>query len=387
MPSPKRNNCSKRIILGILSLALMLVHTGCMPTELNERSLVSMVGIDQSDDGKIKLTLGLIGTQKSMANDRLTIYTTEGETLFDAGRRFIQIIGIHPLWPYIKVIVIGPSISKKDVVPVLDYFNRNNEIQPNPFIVFSEVSAEEIVNLKSHLPALPTLIVEQQIMNQSRLAFAPQVQLFQFNEMMYSPGGLGFASIIRKNRRSDIMVPRIEGMAILKQGRWIGELNIKETRGVLWVKHQVENGILVVSIPGEEGEEETKFSLEILQCNKVKIKPAIKDGEVSATVEVESRLAVTEVLGYFNMNKENLDKLRELAEKEIEQEIKGALKVLQSKYKADVVGFGQAVQRKYPDYWKQNKDDWENIFAEMPVTTNITVCIHKVGLVESVPER
>ncbi|MDF2925616.1 MAG: germination protein Ger(x)C family [Paenibacillaceae bacterium] len=374
---------------GLLALSILFITSSC--TELSERTLIAGVGIDQKEDGTIRLTLALLGSQKQPGSQKLqganqtTMYTVEGQTIFDAGRKFIQNIGNQLLWPYVKIVVIGPSISHKDVIPMLDFLNRNNEIQPNPYILLSQVSAEEIINLKTDLPILSTVMIEQQIKNQGLLSRAPRVQLYQFNEMMFSHGGTGFASLIKKVTHNKQPVPMVEGMAVLKKGKWVGELDSEKTRGVLWVRGDVEGGILVVQADSEGGDQQVKISLEIMECTKAKIKPLLQEDELSVTLDIHSRMAVGEVLGHFTMNKANVDLINDLAAKEINKEIMAAMKVAQKEWQTDIFGIKQVVERKYPEYWKKHKEEWESIFAELPIQADVEVSIRKLGLVESFP--
>lgn len=370
------------------ALVMMLLFTlpGCALTELNERILVSMAGVDKLEDGTIRLTLGLI-VPKKQGGETITVYSSEGATIYDASRRFIQTVGNQLMWPYIKVIVIGSSIADDDVVPILDFFNRNNEIQPNPYVTVSRKSAEDIVRLRTDLPELTTLVVETQIINQELLGFSPRVKLYQFNEMMYAPAGVGYASLMKIVTHNDNKVAKTEGMAVLKGGKLIGELGIKETRGVLWMKNEINRGILVVHVDEEDHDQSTKISLEILECVRADVKPAFQDDQLIMKIEIKARLSIGEILGYLSMDETTMDVIKEQAQSEIRKEIKAALKIVQKEWRADIVGFGVAVHRKYPQYWKENEDNWEEIFQNMTVEIQIDTSIHKVGLIESYSGR
>ncbi len=376
-----RKNAKGWLRRAVLPVLVLLAAAGCMPTELNERSLVSMVGIDANKDNTLRLTLGIIGTQDKNQADAITVYSVNGETLFDAARKFIQVVGNQPLWPYIKVIVLGPSVSKQDIIPVLDYFNRNNEIQPNPFVVLSMIPAEEIVRVQTVLPALNTVVVEQQLVNQSKLSLAPKVHLYQLNEMMVSPGSTGYTALIRKKSQNEGAYSQVSGLAVIKHGRWIGELDERQTRGVLWVQHQVKGGILNVPL------EKATASLVIKKCSKVKLKPDLQDGQLRISLDMEVKLSVGEIMGYLTMDRKGLESIRTGAEKEITQEVEAALSVAQRTYKADIFGFAQAVERKYPDYWQEHKDSWESVFSRLSVDIAVKASLHDFGLTESVGHK
>jgi len=367
---------------ALLLVAVLLLPSGCT-RELNERMMASLIGIDQKDDGTIRMTMGFVNPNKQGTDGALTVYSAEGETVFEAARKLIQFVGKELLWPYIKVVIIGPSAAKHDLAPLLDFFNRNDQIQPNPYIVLSQGPAEEIVNLKSEVPVLLSLIIEEQIDNQSLLAMAPQVKLYQFNEMMYAPGGVGYAAVIKKVNSKGEFVPKVEGMAVLKEGKKIGELDARQARGVLWAQGEVQGGILVVPIEKDFGKADGKLSLEILGTCRASIKPSLKGKDLSATIEINCRLGIGEVLGHLPMNSAEIATIEQLAAQQIEKEIRGALEVTQGKWKTDVFGISRAVEKKYPAYWNSHKEEWGEIFARLPIDTKASVRIEELGLIES----
>lgn len=379
MKAKGKNSGRFLLLLGLVTGLWLL--GGCNTAELNERTLVSMIGIDRHGEEGVKITVGLISTSQgekgSVGTENMTIYSSEGATIYDAIRKLVLKIGNQPLWPYIKIIVYGPSISKKDVIPILDYFNRNNEIQPNPYIVFSRTAAEDIVRTKTDLSKIPTIIVEREIERQDLLSFAPQVELYQFTEMMFSPEKVGYAALIEKEWSDDKHILKVEGMAVLKGARWIGELNRYETRGVLWVNRKVNGGIIEATVDG------TKIALEILSKNKSSVRPVLRDGAISAAVDIKCRVQIGEVFGYLNEDQAILSRIQESAETAIREEIESSLQKTQKKWKTDIYGIGHAVERQYPAYWKANQDRWGELFGAMPIEVKVTANIEKMGLFES----
>jgi hypothetical protein len=71
-----------RLAAGIIAVSLMAGLTGCNLAELNQKALVSMIGIDYTKNGQVRVTLGLISTRKmeSKADRAVMIYNSEGET-------------------------------------------------------------------------------------------------------------------------------------------------------------------------------------------------------------------------------------------------------------------------------------------------------------------
>lgn len=239
----------KKVVLLVIIVTSTLMLSGCVEeVELDEKLIVALVGIDMVDTDKYRITMGLINTRSIEEKEArgVEFYSVEGYSIFEAVRSSILKLGKQPQWPYIKVIVFGPAFSEKEIVPVLDFFNRNNEVQPNPYITFSNVLAEEIVKLETKIANIPAVVVEGQFRLQNLVGYAPEIQLHQFTEMMLTPEKVGYAEIIKKEKVEDTYAPKIEGTAVIKEGKWIGDLSRVETRGLKWVRKEVEGGIIVI---------------------------------------------------------------------------------------------------------------------------------------------
>jgi spore germination protein KC len=49
--------------------------------------------------------------------------------------------------------------------------------------------------------------------------------------------------------------------------------------------------------------------------------------------------------------------------------------------KTDILGFGSALNRKYPSEWKKVKEQWNTIFVDVPYTINVHTTIKDTGLI------
>ncbi len=366
-------NCRK-ILIFLLLFTIPLLN-GCYGiTELNDRVIVSLVGLDLLENGKVEVTMGLIDTRLIEIQEArsLHVYSFQGETIFDAIRIAIMEIGKQPMWPYIKAVIFGPSFQENDIEPLLDFFNRNNEIQPNPYILFSPEPARDIVNMQVDLANIPAVIVEQQIEHQLLVSYTPEVTLYQISEMMYSLDEVGYASIIKREKPQN--VHKVEGTAVIKDGKWIGSLNRMETRGSLWVQGAVKSGITVV--PYEQG----KIALEIVEKTKAGITPILKDNQLSIRIDIAAKASLGELMTVVELdNEEMIEKINKLAEKEITKEIEASF-ARTKKWKTDIYGIDRSVHKKYPKYWRSNRENWQDIFSNLPIEINVDVNVKKMGL-------
>lgn len=68
-------------------------------------------------------------------------------------------------------------------------------------------------------------------------------------------------------------------------------------------------------------------------------------------------------------------------EKVVKKEIQETIKVVQQKYQSDIFGFGVAIYKSNPQQWKKVKANWDEIFAELPVSVEVKVQISHFGSV------
>ncbi|WP_187118926.1 Ger(x)C family spore germination protein [Bacillus marasmi] len=376
----KENGEKNKPLLKILSLSILIfLLSGCMRGELDERLILSSLGVDRTEDNKVKITVSLIDTRSVDQQEAkgVKVYSSVGDTIFDAVRSTIIKLGKQPIWPYIKIVVLGPSITEENILPFLDFLNRNNEVQPNPFVLISKVEAAKIIKAKPDFTTVPSTVIEKQLSQQKNVSYIPAVRLHHFTEMMLSHNKVGYAAIIETINKDKKHIPFSQSTAIIKNGKWIGVLNKYETRGLLWVMEEVTGGILVT--PALEGS--GKIGLEILDKTKVKIKPKIVKSQLKQiNINVKATVSIGEILSQHTLlTPEKIDKIEKLAQQEIKSEILAAVEKAKS-HQTDIFGFDAAVHREDPQFWKKNKKNWNNQFPNLPISVNVKVDIRNLGL-------
>ena len=68
-------------------------------------------------------------------------------------------------------------------------------------------------------------------------------------------------------------------------------------------------------------------------------------------------------------------------QQDIEDRIELALKQVQHEMKADIFDFATDFYREYPQEWKAAKNNWDEIFPNVKVITDIHAYVRRPGLV------
>ena len=71
-----------------------------------------------------------------------------------------------------------------------------------------------------------------------------------------------------------------------------------------------------------------------------------------------------------NIFKENLEEIENLVAEEVKHRIESAINVAKN-YQVDYIGFNKMLEMKHPYKWNKIKDNWENIFNEVPIRIEV----------------
>lgn len=118
----------------------------------------------------------------------------------------------------------------------------------------------------------------------------------------------------------------------------------------------------------------TKTNID-LENNKVNI--SIKG--TSTILEVNCKLDLE--------NPETTKKISNDIKEELNKIIEESTYLVQKKYKTDIFGYGKIIHKKYPQKWKIIKNNWDEIFENLKIETNIEISIQDQGaLIQTIKE-
>lgn len=368
----------KKVFALFMGLSIMFI-SGCWSNvELNENAIVIAIGLDKGKDGKIKTIIQTVQPIKVKKREEVPsiVFTSEGETVFESIRNFSSMLGRRLIFTHVEIILLGPNIVKEDVMPYLDYYVRDHEQRLKPSVFFSRQPVEEILKTPSPYEPITAIRIDMEIEEvEKKVGFASHVRFFEFNKMMVSSNGTGYLPIIKIKENEGYPLLVIEDMTVVKNGKRTGDLNQEESRGVLWVDNKIKSGVLNVSLTEnkEKNKKVNKISFEILS-SKSSIESKMAADKLSVTINIESSLNIAEILGDLPLSKKTLKDIEQKATKEIIKEVKSSLKKTQ-KWGTDIYGINDVVHREHPDYWKDNKKNWDKIFTDLPIKVNASVKI------------
>ncbi len=361
-----------------LSLVIVFTLSSCWSRkDLGTLAIVLGTALDKADNpDDMKLTAqvvkpeqigaGATGEGSSSSGEKAyTNVTQTGSSMLTIVRKITHMQSRKLYFAHNEVIIMSEDLARQGISNVLDGFTRDLETRMNVKVLVSRGEASKILEEDINFEKLPASHIVNMLDNQQFNSETVSVTLRDFSIATLSTTISPVAPIIEIHEVENEKYLRLQGTAIFKNGKMIGELSKDQTKGFMVVTNRAKSG--VVTIETESGQ----VILEIfdLMSHFKPIKKADGSFTIELNVEIESVLQSNETDEQMSTpkNQEMLkEKLNELITQEIESTRNKAAQL-----SADIFGFGEAIERVYPKDWEKIKEDWDRIFKDINLDINI----------------
>jgi spore germination protein KC len=382
-----------RILPLLITLFGVIFSTGCWNyREITHLDMVIGTGIDFDKKAKqVTITTQIVkpgevkspeadsgaggGGKKEGGSNAVWVVKSTGDTVFDAVRNSAKQTSRKLFFSHNKVLILGKEAAESGVRPLLDFFIRDAEPRQTAMIIVADQKADEVLEQKVGDSKIPAMGIDSMLLTQFAHSQIISVNLQEFAGRLMSETSAplcAFIDIINENGEKRLQIKK---SAVFKNDKLVGELDKTEGRGLLWVIGKVKSGITLVRLPRNAG----KISLEIIRA-KSGIVPVLKQGQLKIKIYINTNSNIGEQTTSEEWTKP--EKVRVLSKLQgilIKNEINAALKKARA-LKADIFGFGDAVQRKYPNEWEKMQKDWDRIFSALQVQIIINPKILECGM-------
>jgi len=410
----------KKLAVCLLIVINTLWLTGCWDRmEINDLAIVTAVGVDKLEDGHICLTLlipaprlfpsagggGGEGSEKAP-----TIVMSEyGKTIMDAFRRLQEKSSREIMFSHVRFIVIGERLARSGVNEALDFFSRYRQSNLRAHVL---VTQDDIAELMAGDPGIERTVSEL-IHEEGEMGISVRIDLKDFIAMLTEEGTNPVAGRLEmvplvmehkkkgeekseengqangreksqgkdeENKKKPKKTLSIRGAAIFHKDKLVGWMNDVEARGLVWLRDEMEQGVITVAIPEDKGG--GRISVRLKEA-KAKFKPQIEGETLHMSLTI-----ITQAVVYESSSKMDLSDPKSIVYIEdavgdmIQKRVERALFLIQKQFRSDTVGFGTALYRKYPKEWLHAyKDTWDELFPELDIPVALNVRIPRVGFV------
>jgi spore germination protein KC len=368
----------------------LILLSGCWDrTEVNDLALIIGLGIDQTKDGKIMITAELavpkavggggqtMGGGGGGGGGETIVSSGTGATVADAISNLQEKLSRRVFWGHTKAIVFGEKAAKAGIRQHLDFLSRNPQIRLRSIVLVSKGTAKSVLELLPPIEQSSAEVMRE--LSESELLL--RVTIRDALQMLSSDAGAAALPMVKilqpeKGKKDLETVAFIQRTAIFKKDKMIGDIDDKLTRGVLWLRNEIKQANITITLKGEKG----NITATMIRAHTEFI-PKYEKGKWKMIVKATSEDDI--ILNGTKLNLIN-PKYTKMIEKELENEInkriRDALKKAQKEMKADIFGFAEIFHRKYPREWNKVKNRWEEIFPTVEVVVQTKSYVRRPGV-------
>lgn len=369
---------------------LLAINTGCWDRkEVNDIGFVMATGLDLTEKGMIKATIQVAvpspssqasgGTSKEA--DRFFLISAVGKNGSEIQQRLQQKLSRTLLFSHRSLILIGESVAKKGLNDVLDMFTRNPRNRLKTYMLVVKGSeAGDLLKVQYPYELAPAeALKEMETLKGEGVTATLRDYLIDSASEGTSPaiGVLEPTVFFSTAQKGEAQLFRIRGAAVFKSGKLAGYLNNEDTHEFLWFKYSKKTDKVFADLPERLGNVGYVF-----KSRDTKISVETKGEELKFHIVLKGKGSLLENNSRLDISKPNNLKLIEKAlEDRILRDMEAFLRKIQTEYKADIVGFGQHLQRKNPKKWRKIANKWDRHFAEAEMTVSVRLNINNSGAI------
>lgn len=302
--------------------------------QTSELALVEAVGIDRTDDGRLKLTLQIFAPRGSgsatavdSSKNNSAILTATGDTISQAVEQANQMQGKTMFLGHNRVIVLGQSLVAESIQPILSFFDRSENTRQNARVLVSAVTAEEIVSTGVQQGILSAESLEAMIRQGEESDGALECNYFSLSMQLDDTGGSALIPVIRPLPEEETQSQsqdssssgeegvsmaqlshfQLEGTALLQNYALTTVFSQEVTKGLCFLLNESDYPVLVLSY------EDTTLSARLHQSSS----SWSVSGE-GAVLSVQAKASIDELLQPGERESENdFTQMEQLAGEEI----------------------------------------------------------------------
>lgn len=375
----------KRTLLVILLPVFIL--SGCWDSiEIQNLAIITAAAIDSEENHKVKvsvqifiprtITSGEYGEDPSLGST--FVREGIGKNLAEAISVLQTNIPRKLFWGQCKIFIFGQDLAKTGIRKELDFLIRHPAPRINSNLYVSEGKASNLLKLIPPLERYSGEVLSKFSQHQEVGVGTTLSDISKDLTEASQSFSLPYIKRLKSDeyaRKSYETIPTIVGTAIFKKDKMIGNIDLEETRGLLWLSRKIQKS--TVSIKPEENENEV---IMMPTSGSVRFKPQIINNQWIMNIQIQVAASIIQNETFLSLLQEDvITKLEKGLENKLRDRISKTLEKIQKEYKADVVGFGRRFHQKYPEQWKKVKDHWDEKFPEVDVKLSVNATIKRSG--------
>ena len=394
----------------VILICVSIVTSGCWDRrELQERNFVLAIGIDMADttlkpgikpeqNTQVKpietftqphgtkryrlslqiLKMGTGGSGGAEEKGRTYVISNTGESFFEMIRDMLGQSSKSLWFEQLQIVIISEAVLRQaGLGEILDFFKRDGEMSSWMHIY---VTSGEALPILEYIPK-----------NKEPGGIYLGSMIDSHTKNMHVAGArTDLASITRYlDNNSNLVVSRIEmadkvlklgGLAIFKKDRFIGYIDEYAVGGLKYMFATEKSGIVTIPCPDHP---DHQVAFELFR-HDTRLRPHVDGDTIYFTLDINMYGDIAELQGDIaqdnTMDPEYVHKLENAFADEIKHNVLYTQQITQKEMKVDPFSlFGAKLKAHEPDTWEKVKDQWDEIYPDIPLIISVNVSIRNVG--------
>lgn len=375
----------KKIVCAVLACVLVTgAFSGCRrnsaKTDLTRQKIVVAIGIDTEENGLFDLCVRVFDASDSSSSQgdsesggSTIVYDIKGETIAKAIANLTLQTGDEPVYSQNHIIVIGESAAQVGLEKIIDFFVRDQKTRLNATLAVAKGTAREII--KSELGvSMPQTELEEIIASGKITGEVKTMNILDVAKRTAEATSQITLPIIELTGEEDEQRAQAVGMGVFKDGKLLGDLDIEQTRGVMFFLDQYTQGSLAVDF----GDGMATVHIE---KTKTRVTPVLIDGKVQYRVKIKTDCEINEIDRSINtsLTDGETESIARNVEEKISQCVTSAFECSTKLYCSDILRLGKALKLAHPEYFRQNENNFDEVMQNSTVTVEVKVTLSRVG--------
>ncbi|NHN29202.1 Ger(x)C family spore germination protein [Paenibacillus agricola] len=365
-------------LLGALVLVI-LASAGCWDRkEINDLAFVMGAAIDQKSDGVIELSVQVFlpkaagagqatggqAATKGSGSEQTMVRYAEGISIADAMSHLQERLPREIFWGHNEVYIFGEARAQHGIREDVDFILRSSKPRERSQVFISKGQAKDTLELIPPLERNSSEVLREL----SAFHTGLEVTMKNLAEQLTGDTNAGAIPYIVKlppepGKPATQTISYIQGSAIFKNGKMVGTMDNRETRGILWLRNEVKKSFFTVTPDNSKG----YVSVTMIR-SYTQLIPTLVDGTWKMTVHIETENGIQQNTTGNNLGDlEWLKTVETSLDEAIKARIQTVLKIAQKDYHSDIFGFADAFHKKHPKQWNLAKGHWSDVFTTMEV--------------------
>ena len=389
----------KKLALILTILIITITLTGCAGyEELNNLSIVTAVAFDKTDD-EYELSFLIANSPKAQTSAKegeakTTVYTGKGKTIAEASKDIEQIVPKQVYLGHINVVVISEDIAKDGFLKIADWLLRNPQTRKKFYLLQAkDEKAKNILKIVSPLESFPSQSIATLIESNSETkSIATSITYSNFISQILEKG-------------YDPVLPSITINGSVKEGS--NEKNLETTEPESYL---VLGPLAIYKGDKLEGFSTTKesWAINVLKGDSKEINYNVKYQNENISIETSSlkstikiidekniEITISGVGDIYNINNKidiqdykEINKIEKAWSSSLKKDLTKVIKKVQSKWQADIFGFGNLIYKNDPKTWKKLEKNWNSkYFPNLNIKVKTDLKIDATGsLINTIKE-